>query len=733
MKKYTILLLLSLVFVSGCWSSFDFVCGSFDEPAHCVQWLAVQDENPDECDKVPVKKDFENTGSNPPKDKCYLMIAENTGDTSSCDRIEGGMYSYTVEECYSNAAEKHDDADLCKGSPNEIECRNYLGQKTGNCGTGYEYDSSSSRCVKMEKDPDDLDDDSNCPKGEIFQKCESSNRLRMCDEGKVSYKNCEFGCFEAECRKQKGETDIPEVKEEDKEDSSTSDKEETTAGEKETSAENDKESDTDEKEDQAEDEEDEEEEDADEEEEEDEKAECERDSDCDIFEACKLGVCVEEDECEKDADCFWGEKCDSGKCVPGPECDKDTEYCGSSQELVFCENEKLKSKSCEFGCNDDRCMTEKEKEELDKEKEEEEGCKDGYAKCLSDTRIEYCADGKKSEGLCEFGCKKGECLPEVKCPWYNPWCDKEGDSQVVDFGEVVASEYMDALDDEIDGETDPAKLRGLQKYKEFLEGAGEGLDKAKTTYDDLMKVKKIFIDSYDPSMDIENMKVDDVLKKGLMDRMGETLDKLKFWNGPKSDVQLEEDMASDQLKVYEAMLERQQEIDFLKMSRKDRLVETVVSEVKDKMVDELKDKATDLAEGVAGSAFATVGIVGEALDAVQDEAKKMMFTGLIKSYNRRRNALEKEHPEMDNEELHKLAVQQVKEDPYGDDSKFTRIAQYGNLVENKDCKEADKNVLCIDNHVFWTSMDKSYEHINHDKLFKREMDQLDRKLKKSSS
>jgi len=31
--------------------------------------------------------------SNPPKDKCYLMVAENTGDLSACDKIKGGLMS----------------------------------------------------------------------------------------------------------------------------------------------------------------------------------------------------------------------------------------------------------------------------------------------------------------------------------------------------------------------------------------------------------------------------------------------------------------------------------------------------------------------------------------------------------------------------------------------------------------------------------------------------------------
>ncbi|MDQ1343522.1 MAG: hypothetical protein QG650_241 [Patescibacteria group bacterium] len=53
-------------------------------------------------------------GSNPPRDKCYLTIAENTGNYSSCDKIAGGPMSYSKTECVSGTAMKKDDPEGCK-------------------------------------------------------------------------------------------------------------------------------------------------------------------------------------------------------------------------------------------------------------------------------------------------------------------------------------------------------------------------------------------------------------------------------------------------------------------------------------------------------------------------------------------------------------------------------------------------------------------------------------------
>jgi len=92
------------LFLTGCIGSFmEAFCGWMPDSDHCWQNAAVQEGDPDGCEKVE-GKDF--SGSNPPQDKCYLLIAENTGDIDACDNIKGGLMSYTREECILNASVK---------------------------------------------------------------------------------------------------------------------------------------------------------------------------------------------------------------------------------------------------------------------------------------------------------------------------------------------------------------------------------------------------------------------------------------------------------------------------------------------------------------------------------------------------------------------------------------------------------------------------------------------------
>lgn len=47
---------------------------SGEDSAHCFQWIAVQNSDTDECEKVQ-SGNWAGSGQNPPKDKCYLMSA----------------------------------------------------------------------------------------------------------------------------------------------------------------------------------------------------------------------------------------------------------------------------------------------------------------------------------------------------------------------------------------------------------------------------------------------------------------------------------------------------------------------------------------------------------------------------------------------------------------------------------------------------------------------------------
>ena len=89
---------------------------------------AIQEGQVEECEKIEGKKFV---GSNPPRDKCYLIIAENTGDLSACDQIKGGLMSYTREECILGASIKFLDPSGCQklAGADKTECVSQIGSK----------------------------------------------------------------------------------------------------------------------------------------------------------------------------------------------------------------------------------------------------------------------------------------------------------------------------------------------------------------------------------------------------------------------------------------------------------------------------------------------------------------------------------------------------------------------------------------------------------------------------
>jgi len=80
-------------------STEEAACIFAPDPAHCYQGAAVSGGDPSICDKIKQPEKFKSMGSNPPQDKCYLMVAQNTGNLDACDKINGGMMSYTREQC----------------------------------------------------------------------------------------------------------------------------------------------------------------------------------------------------------------------------------------------------------------------------------------------------------------------------------------------------------------------------------------------------------------------------------------------------------------------------------------------------------------------------------------------------------------------------------------------------------------------------------------------------------
>jgi hypothetical protein len=88
-------------------------CLFIPDSAHCYQGAAVDNGDPGDCEKVVQPEKFKDLGSNPPKDKCYLMVAQNTGDLDACDKIAGGPMSYTKEECFLTVSVENENPSGC--------------------------------------------------------------------------------------------------------------------------------------------------------------------------------------------------------------------------------------------------------------------------------------------------------------------------------------------------------------------------------------------------------------------------------------------------------------------------------------------------------------------------------------------------------------------------------------------------------------------------------------------
>lgn len=307
-----------------------------------------------------------------------------------------------------------------------------------------------------------------------------------------------------------------------------------------------------------------------------------------------------------------------------------------------------------------------------------------------------CGDG--------FDLKDGACIEHTEAP--EPEKKPLNANAVNDLRtmrDAAAGQYMDLLKADIESETDPGRLAGLQAYQTFLEQSGSAMESVETTMETLEKLKEIFVDTYDPSMDIQHMNVDDIIGPGVLDQISERI----FGPEKKEGLERENSDADDALRVYEAMLKQQEKVDFVKKDKLERLGDTIVSELKDKAQSAVVDPAKEIAEGIAGTAFIAVNQVGEALQAFQDEAQHQMFLGLARAYNRRREALQAENPGLSAEELHARTVQQVKDDPYQDNTQLA-VVKHGNLIENGECDGS--NPLCIQSDVWWTALEKTYRY-----------------------
>ncbi len=111
-----LLLGVSLVF-AGCLSDVSAaICGIAPgkDGDHCLQAVGSTFGDEFSCDKIKGES-FKQYGSNPPKDKCFLQVAEGKQDDSVCEKIKGGTMSYTPKQCLDAVAVKTGNVGLCNG------------------------------------------------------------------------------------------------------------------------------------------------------------------------------------------------------------------------------------------------------------------------------------------------------------------------------------------------------------------------------------------------------------------------------------------------------------------------------------------------------------------------------------------------------------------------------------------------------------------------------------------
>lgn len=99
---------------------WNLMCKLAPDTDHCYQFTAVQSGSPAACAKIKWTK-FKDAWSNPPRDKCYLTIAENKWDYNICKNIKWWPMSYTQDECIKwvwqkilDESVKNDDLEWCK-------------------------------------------------------------------------------------------------------------------------------------------------------------------------------------------------------------------------------------------------------------------------------------------------------------------------------------------------------------------------------------------------------------------------------------------------------------------------------------------------------------------------------------------------------------------------------------------------------------------------------------------
>ena len=214
----------------------------------------------------------------------------------------------------------------------------------------------------------------------------------------------------------------------------------------------------------------------------------------------------------------------------------------------------------------------------------------------------------------------------------------------------------------------------------------------------------------DPENNIETMDDSKIVKDRLGEKVGNVVDKLKFWKVKDTTQEKSEDQ---QLRFYERMMERQEAIDkglTTEEMNYDNTVDKITEKVTEKGVDMAKEKIIEeiFGEAAAHTTKATTLVLGEALSEVQKQAQSDEFRGLVKAYD---DGMAEELGKVNGNvnAAHDIVVQKLSADPYayatGDS-----FAKYGNLIANPECDGS--NPLCLKKDIFWKAMKKSYKYQN---------------------
>ena len=91
------------------------------DPDHCYQFIAVQEGDTAQCDLIQ---------SDPPKTKCYAMIAGDRNDYKICNQMPASSdpVSYLKVDCFWEVAIKNNNPDACRAMGSQKISRMAVGE-----------------------------------------------------------------------------------------------------------------------------------------------------------------------------------------------------------------------------------------------------------------------------------------------------------------------------------------------------------------------------------------------------------------------------------------------------------------------------------------------------------------------------------------------------------------------------------------------------------------------------